>query len=69
MRNVQDKSCRENPNTHFMFSNPPPSESRAFYRIMCTGMVVLDRPQMKIKYGACALHAGYVGLQTHTQNI
>jgi hypothetical protein len=24
---------------------------------------------MTIQYGACALHAGYVRLQTHTQNM
>jgi len=23
MKNVSDKSCRENQNTHFMFNNPP----------------------------------------------
>jgi len=23
MRNVSDKSCRENQNTHFMFNTPP----------------------------------------------
>ena len=32
-------------------------------------MVAPDRPQMKIWYGACALHARYQRLQTHSQNI
>jgi hypothetical protein len=34
MRNVSDKNCRENQNTHFMlnkFSPPPPPENRATY--------------------------------------
>jgi len=33
MRNVSDKSCTENQNTHFVFSNFPP-ENRAVYEIM-----------------------------------
>ena len=28
MRNVSDKSCRENQNMHFMFNNPPPRSCR-----------------------------------------
>jgi len=48
---------------------PPEIQIRAFYETMCTDMVVLDRPQMKIPYGACALHAGYARLQTHAQNM
>jgi hypothetical protein len=32
-------------------------------------MLVPDRPQMKIYYGACELRAGYQRLQTHTQNV
>jgi len=33
MRNVSDKSCRENQNTHFVFRNFS-SENRAFYETM-----------------------------------
>jgi len=44
MRNVLDKSCRENQKTHFMFSNPP--ENRAVYEIVWKNMLELDRPQM-----------------------
>jgi hypothetical protein len=57
MRNVSDKSCRENQNTHFMFNNFF-SENRAICEIMWKNMVQPDRPQMTIWYGACALHAG-----------
>jgi hypothetical protein len=34
MRNVSDKSCRENQNAHFVFCIPPPPENRAVYEIM-----------------------------------
>jgi len=36
IRNVSDKICRENQNTHFVFSNfpPPPPPSRAVHKIM-----------------------------------
>jgi hypothetical protein len=36
MRNVSDKSCRENQNTHFIFNTPPPApppENRAVYNV------------------------------------
>ena len=35
---------------------------------MWKNLVEPDRPQKKIKCGAYAFHAGYVKLQTHTQN-
>jgi hypothetical protein len=31
--------------------------------------VQLDRPQMTIKYGACALYAGYLRLQAHSEYV
>jgi len=34
MRNVTDKTWRENQNTHFMFNNPPPPENPAVYELM-----------------------------------
>jgi len=33
------------------------SENRAVYKTMWKNMVNLDRPQVTIQYGACALHA------------
>jgi hypothetical protein len=49
MRNVLNKSCRENQNTHFMLSNFFVfSENRAFYEIMSKIVVEPERPQMKI---------------------
>ena len=46
MRNVSDKSCRGNQNTHFMFSNFFFFKNRAFYEIVWNKMVEPDRPQM-----------------------
>jgi len=47
MRNVSDKLCRENQNTHFMF-NIIFSENRAVHEIMWKNIVQLGRPQMTI---------------------
>ena len=48
MRNVSDKSCRENQNIHFVFNNSPPPENRAVYEIMWENIVERGRPQMTI---------------------
>jgi hypothetical protein len=48
MRNVSDKSCRENQNTHFVFSKFFFLENRAVYEIMWKNIVVLGRPHMTI---------------------
>ena len=47
MINVKDKSCRENQNTPFMFSNFF-FEYHAVYEIMWNIIVESDRPQMTI---------------------
>jgi len=39
------------------------------YDIVWKKMVQPDKPQMTIHYGSCALHAGYLRLQTHTLNM
>ena len=72
IKNISDKICSENQNTHIWCSNPPtqpipPPENRVFYDIMLKKMVESDRPQIII--GACAFHAAYLRLQTHTQNM
>ena len=46
MRNVADKSCRENQNTHYLVSNI--FRNRAVYELMWKATVELDRPQMII---------------------
>jgi hypothetical protein len=52
MRNVSDKNCRKNQDTHFMFNTiiffTP--KNRATYDMMWKNMVQPDRPQMTIKY-------------------
>jgi len=49
MRNVLDKICRKNQNTHFLFSKVFfSSENRAVYEIMWVNMVKPERPQTKI---------------------
>ena len=45
-RNVSDKRCRENPNTHFVFSNLFSFEYRTVYEIMWKNMVEPVRSQM-----------------------
>jgi hypothetical protein len=45
MRIVWNKICRENKNTHFMFSNFFP-DNRALYEILSKNVVELERPQM-----------------------
>ena len=47
MRNVSDKTCRGNQNTHFVF-NDFFSENHAIYEIMWKNIVERDRPQMTI---------------------
>jgi len=43
-------------------------ESSAVYETMWKNMVDTVRPQLTIQNGTCPLHAGYLTLQTHTQN-
>jgi len=45
MRNISDKSCRENQNTHFMFNH---FFNRAIYEIMWKNSAEPNRPQMTI---------------------
>jgi hypothetical protein len=47
MRNVSDKSCRENQKTHFMFDNLF-VENLTVFEIMCKNILEPDRPQMTI---------------------
>ena len=47
MKNISEKMCKENKNTHFTFNNIY-SEYSAVYEIMWKNMVQLGRPQMTI---------------------
>jgi len=55
MRNVSDKSCRENQNTHFMFNN--------------CGNIWWRQTGHRWQYGARTSRAGYLRLQTHTEDM
>jgi len=44
-------------------------ENRPIYEIMWANVVQPDRQQIKIQHSACAFHAVYLRLQTHTQNM
>jgi hypothetical protein len=61
------RSCRENQNTHFMVTWPPPFffRNRAFYEIMWENVVQRGRPQMTIRRMriACCIPKA-----THSQN-
>jgi len=71
IKNVSDRICRQNQNTHFVFYNipHPPPESRVVYEIMWKNIVQLDRPETTIQYGACALHPRELRLHKLTQNM
>jgi hypothetical protein len=55
MRNVLDKICRENQNTHY--TQYVFSENRAAYEIMPKNMMEHEGLKMTSQYGAYALHA------------
>ena len=65
MKNVSDTNCRKTRNTHFMF--------RIFFekRVVCEIMWknIVEGAGLRWQYGAGPLHAGYLGLQAHTQNM
>jgi hypothetical protein len=61
MRNITEKNCRENQNTHFIFNNvPPPARPRKSCRLWGNVEKCGKTGQNKVTtlWGACALHAG-----------
>jgi len=45
MRNVSDKNCRENQNTHFIFNNSPPKKKIVSFMRKCgKNIIEMDRP-------------------------
>ena len=57
MRNVLDKKCRENQNTHFMSNSVFFSKILPF-EIMSKNMAEQKEPQMTSQYGAYEVNAG-----------
>jgi len=55
--------------THFSVQYIFSLKNRAACEIMYRTVVERGRPQMTIEYGASAVHAGYLRIQTHTQNM
>jgi hypothetical protein len=55
MRNISNKSCRGNQNTHFMFSNIF-SENRAIYEIIPKNMLDPEGLQMTSQHDSHELH-------------
>jgi len=66
MKNISDKNCRETRNTHFMFSNVFRKSCCLWDNVekFCRAGQTTDD-----KCGACALHAGYLRVQMHTQVV
>ena len=68
MRNVPDKSCRENQNTHFIFSNFV-SENLAVYEIMWKNMVRVRQAtddSIILCKERCDLRATKARIETHS---
>jgi hypothetical protein len=66
MRNVLDTSCRENENTHIMFSHF--FENSAVHETMWK--IVQGQAGNRCQYGAWALNAGYISLtNTHSEYV
>jgi hypothetical protein len=63
MRNVSDKTCKENQNTHCVLSN---YFSKIVPFMRKCGKILYSGAGHRLQYGACALHAGYLRLQIHT---
>jgi len=65
MKSVSDKICRENQNTRFVFSG--------VFSIILPFMTKCGKyctaRQATRQCGACALHAGYLSLHTHTLRL
>jgi len=77
MKNVSDKSCRENWNTHFTLSNfPPPPENLAVYEVTWKNCVERGRPRLRVwrlriacwPTGATNPHWGCVIMLLHCNN-
>ena len=67
MRNISDKICRENQNTHFMFNDFFFSENRVVNE-MCKNIVKPDRLQMTI-WRLCIARWIPKATNTHSEHV
>jgi hypothetical protein len=65
IKDLLDKSCRENQNTHFMFNSFSP-QNHTVYEIMSKNVAKTEGPQMTSQYGTYELHAGKARLHACT---
>jgi len=68
VRNVSDKSCRENQNTYVVCSNFFSPENRAVYEIMWKKIVECGRPQMTVEHMRIACRI-LKAINTHIQVV
>jgi hypothetical protein len=72
MRNILDKSCRENKNTHFTFNNYIFFENHAVYEMRTENVAEPEGPQVTSqygKYGSCMLDKQtYMHARTRTHS-
>jgi len=61
-----EKSYKDNQNTHFMFNNIFRKSRTLWDNVEKYGR---SEQATKWRYGACALHAAHLRLQTHTQDM
>jgi len=68
MKNFSEKKVVEKSKTHLSYAKTFVGKPRRL-RYNVTNTAQTDRPHMTIYYDACALHAGYLRLQTDSQNM
>jgi len=67
MRRISVRSCRDDQNTHLMFSNLFVPENVGFFWDSVVKIRTAGRPHIAIQYGACALLDGWLRVQTRTR--
>jgi len=66
MRDVSEKSFRENRNTHFLFNNV---SLKIVPFVRWCKKISKGHKSLKWQYGECVLHGGHVRLQKLTQKV
>ena len=69
MRNVSNKTCRENQNTHFVFSNPFFPKMMLLWDNVEKYFIAGQATDDSMVHARCMLAAGYLRLQIHTLKL